>query len=58
MASKETLAARIAEIEAAMGAADFWADKDKAQTVLKEYQELKAKLAGGGGYEKATRSSP
>ncbi len=43
----------IAEIEAAMGAADFWADKERAQTVLKEYQELKQKLAGGGGYDKS-----
>ena len=53
MQSKEAISARITEIEAAMGAADFWTDKDKAQTVLKEYQELKAKLAGGGGYEKS-----
>ncbi len=36
-----------------MGAADFWSDKEKAQTVLKEYQDLKAKLAGGGGYDKS-----
>ena len=36
-----------------MGAADFWSDKDKAQAVLKEYQDLKAKLAGGGGYDKS-----
>ena len=53
MQSKEAISARITEIEAAMGAADFWADKDKAQTVLKEYQDLKQKLAGGGGYEKS-----
>lgn len=44
---------RLDEIEAAMGAADFWNDKDKAQAVLKEYQDLKAKLAGGGGYDKS-----
>ena len=36
-----------------MGAADFWADKAKAQAALKEYQDLKAKLAGGGGYGKS-----
>ena len=53
MTSKEALQARIAEIEAAMGAADFWADKAKAQAALKEYQDLKAKLAGGGGYDKS-----
>jgi peptide chain release factor 2 len=49
---KEEIQARITEIEAAMGAADFWADKQKAQEVLKEYQDLKARLAGGGGHEK------
>ena len=53
MQSKEAIGARIAEIEAAMGAADFWSDKDKAQAVLKEYQDLKAKLVGGGGYDKS-----
>ena len=36
-----------------MGAADFWTDKAKAQTALKEYQDLKVKLAGGGGYDKS-----
>src|SRR3989344_3702456 len=53
MTSKEALQARITEIEAAMGAADFWTDKAKAQAALKEYQDLKAKLAGGGGYDKS-----
>ncbi|MEY4747203.1 MAG: peptide chain release factor 2, peptide chain release factor 2 [Candidatus Parcubacteria bacterium] len=43
---------RIAEIEAAMGSADFWNDKEKAQTAVKEYQELKAKIAGVGQYDK------
>lgn len=50
---KEVLEKQIAEIETAMGAADFWSDKDAAQATLKEYQELKAKLAGGGGHDKA-----
>src|SRR3989344_3315347 len=53
MTSKEALQARIAEIEAAMGAADFWADKAKAQAALKEYQDLKAKRAGAVGYDKS-----
>ncbi len=53
MQSKEAIQAQIAEIEARMGASDFWSDKDKAQAALKEYQELKAKLAGGGGYDKS-----
>jgi peptide chain release factor 2 len=43
---------RIQEIETAMAAPDFWADKEKAQATLKEYQDLKAKLAGGNSYEK------
>lgn len=47
-----TIAARIAEIEAAMAAPDFWNDKDKAQATLKEYQDLKARAQGGGGYDK------
>lgn len=51
--SKEALEKRISEIEAAMAAADFWSDKDKAQATLKEYQDLKAKLAGGSGHDKS-----
>ena len=35
-----------------MGAADFWTDKEGARNILKEYQELKAKLAGAGAYDK------
>lgn len=49
---KEAIEARIVEIEAQMGAADFWSDKEKAQAALKEYQELKQKLAGVGSYDK------
>ncbi len=51
--NKEKIQARIAEIEAAMAAPDFWANKDAAQETLKEYQDLKARLAGGGGYDKS-----
>ncbi len=53
MQSKEALEARIAEVESAMGRSDFWNDKDKAQAAVKEYQDLKARLAGGGGYDKS-----
>lgn len=35
-----------------MAAPDFWADKDKAQATLKEYQDLKTRLEGGSGYDK------
>lgn len=43
---------RIAEIEVQMGASDFWTDKEKAQAILKEYQDLKQQLAGVGSYDK------
>ena len=45
--------ARIAEIEARMLAPDFWADKDKAQAMIRELQELKLAAEGGGKYDKA-----
>ncbi|MDP3646348.1 MAG: PCRF domain-containing protein [bacterium] len=50
---KEVIEARIKEIEGAMASPDFWGDKDKAQATLKEYQDLKVKLMGGGGYDKS-----
>lgn len=53
MSQKEALEKRIADIESAMGAPDFWNDKDGAQATLKEYQDLKQKLAGGDGYDKS-----
>ncbi len=37
---------RIAEIEAAMGQPDFWVDKDKAQSLIKEMKDL-ASVAEG-----------
>lgn len=46
------MAARIAEIEQLMLEPTFWSDKANAQAVVKEYQDLKAKLAGVGGYDK------
>lgn len=52
MQGKEAIEARILEIESAMGQPDFWSDKDAAQASLKEYQDLKAKLAGAGSYDK------
>lgn len=51
--NKDAIQKRISEIEVAMGAADFWTNKDKAQSTLKEYQELKVKLAGGDGHDKS-----
>jgi len=52
MQSKAAIEARIKEVETAMGAADFWNDKDKAHATVKEYQDLKQKLVGGEGYDK------
>jgi peptide chain release factor 2 len=49
---KADIEKRIADIEAAMGRSDFWNDKDRAQASLKEYQDLKAQLAGEGKNDK------
>ena len=48
---KAQIEKKIADIEAQMGASDFWANKDKAQAALKEYQDLKQKLVGGGSFD-------
>ncbi len=50
--TKDEIQARIAELETAMYAADFWNDKEKAQATLREIEELKAKLEGGGTFDK------
>lgn len=50
---KASIEKKIAEIEAAMGQADFWNDKDKAQAAVKEYQDLKVQLQGGNSYDKS-----
>lgn len=44
--------ARIAELEAAMAAVDFWQDKDKAQCTIREIADLKIALEGRGKYDK------
>ena len=49
---KDKISARIAEIEAAMGAADFWSDKARAQAAIKELQDLKSALEGVGKYDR------
>ena len=51
MNEKEKREKKIKEIETAMNAADFWADKEKAQALIKELQELKAEEKGGGKYD-------
>jgi peptide chain release factor 2 len=49
---KEELQKKIAELEKEMASADFWSDKDKAQSRIKEYQDLKDALEGVGKYDK------
>ncbi len=51
--TKDDIAKRIAEIEAAMAAPHFWSDKEGAQTLIKEHQDLKAELEGAGKYDRA-----
>lgn len=43
---------RIEEIDAAMLEPTFWADKDRAQAVLKERADLLARLEGGDAHER------
>lgn len=43
---------KIAELESAMSAPDFWSDKNRAQTIIKEIADLKAEIEGAGKYDK------
>src|SRR3989338_5710081 len=49
---KEEMKKRIAELEAAMREADFWADKNRAQAQIRELQDLKLRLESGSALEK------
>ncbi len=49
---KEKMLAKVAEMEALMTAPDFWADKTRAQAIIKEIAELKGKVAGVGRYDR------
>ncbi len=49
---KQKIEARITEIENAMADTDFWADKVRAQALVKELQELKQKKEGVGQYDR------
>lgn len=50
--SEKDLQAEIGRIEAEMQRSDFWNDKDSAQAVVREYQELKLQAEGKGKYDK------
>jgi peptide chain release factor 2 len=52
MKDKSQTENRIKEIEAAMMAADFWSDKNGAQAMIKELQDLKDELEGFSKYDK------
>jgi peptide chain release factor 2 len=54
MTTKEEIEKQIAEIEVQMNATDFWEDKNKAQSIVKEYEKLKAQKDGGGEYDKGS----
>ncbi|MFA6404868.1 MAG: PCRF domain-containing protein [Candidatus Paceibacterota bacterium] len=49
---KEKIQKKIAELESAMNAQDFWSDKVKAQNVISEIKKLKEDLEGVGKYDK------
>jgi peptide chain release factor 2 len=51
MKSPEEAQQRIAEIEGAMQAPDFWSNPAEAQAMIKELQELKALAEGGSKYD-------
>lgn len=50
--NKEDVKFKINEIEKAMLAPDFWDDKHKAQSMIKELQELKDEKEGLGKYDR------
>ncbi len=51
--NKEEIQNRITEIENAMMQADFWNDKNAAQSEIKELQDLKDKLSGVDKHDKS-----
>jgi peptide chain release factor 2 len=53
--NKEQILDRIAEIETAMNGTDFWVDKNKAQALVRELQDLKAEAESGGPHAKYDR---
>lgn len=43
---------KLEELEGALSAPDFWADKNRAQATLKAIADLKSEIEGGGKYDK------
>lgn len=52
--SKELIQKKIAEIESAMLLPNFWDEKEKAQAMIRELQDLKDDLEGVGKYDKGS----
>ncbi len=48
---KTEIERKISTLEAEMAKPDFWADKTKAQAVIKEIADLRAEFLGGGKYD-------
>ncbi len=48
---REAKQKKLAEMEAEMNSADFWSDKENAQRVIREMQELKDEIEGVGKYD-------
>ena len=53
MKSESEIDQKILEIETAMAQADFWNNKDKAQAMVRELGELKAKKEGAAQFDRA-----
>ena len=51
---KEQIQERIREIEAAMQQPDFWSDKNDAQALIQELQNLKAEAEGGSAWDRGS----
>ncbi len=50
--SIEEIGQKIQELEQQMTSVDFWTDKNRAQAVIKELEELRTRKDGGGPYDK------
>lgn len=50
--NKEDIVTKIADLEASMASGDFWSDKVRAQSVIRELGELKEQLAGVNKYDR------
>lgn len=48
---KEAKQKKLLEMEADMNSADFWSDKERAQQIIREIQELKDEIEGVGKYD-------